>query len=200
MNGKVALCTPENGLHCVQLFVTGPHSEREIHACCTISLADIVCVWPTVAINRVTRPFEKLSRRSRSRRATKTPWDHDLCPNFQRKVTAATSSHIHPSTERDEHVHRLFTPCVYCFDFLCGIARCTPRARFQDGLFKLESESEHTHAADTGNQGKWSRPRSNSKKVATRENWWCGVFVVENTFLKSNSWKSLNRNVGTKTF
>jgi hypothetical protein len=167
---KVALCTPENGLHCV--FVAGPYSFRkEIHALHTIALRPqcvCVCLAATVAINRVTRPFEKLSRRSRSRRATKTPWDHDLCPNFQRKVTASSSLAAFTSAPC---MYRLFSlllsPCLlFTAPTFCPGLRCTPRAGFEDGLFKLESETKHT---DTGNQGKWvsvgkKQCRENSEK------------------------------------
>jgi hypothetical protein len=112
---------------CIVCLLQAPiHSEkRYMHR----SLSGLsVCLAATVAINRVTRPFEKLSRRSRSRQATKTPWDHDLCPNFQRKVTAsrALSRSIHPSAV---HVQSflcaplslsVFT--VHRADFLSGIA------------------------------------------------------------------------------
>lgn len=147
-------CAPPR-MGCI-VFVAGPHSERDTYIYTHPSLSALrVCVWPTVAINRVTRPFEKLSRRSRSRRATKTPWDHDLCPNFQRKVTALARIH-----RRSRVLVQSFLsapPRVYCFEAhraptFCTGLRCTPRARFEDGLFKLESETKHT---DTGNQGKW---------------------------------------------
>jgi hypothetical protein len=159
MNGKsqscivhprewVALC-----VCCRPLFIQKRDTCIAYHRS-QASVCVCVCLAATVAINRVTRPFEKLSRRSRSRRATKTPWDHDLCPNFQRKVTASSSLAAFTSAPC---MYRLFSlllsPCLlFTAPTFCPGLRCTPRAGFEDGLFKLESETKHT---DTGNQGKW---------------------------------------------